>query len=46
MDCDVENIPDELPNQENEFELFEPAGEIEIEDEGEQSDDDKEEEVI
>ena len=46
MDSDVENIPDELPNQEDEFELFEPAGEMEIEDEVEKSDDDKEEEVI
>ena len=45
MDSDVENIPDELPNQEDEFELFEPAGEMEIEDEVEESDDDKEEVV-
>ena len=46
MDSDVENIPDELPNQEDEFELFELPGEMEIEDEVEESDDDKEEEVI
>ena len=46
MDSDVENIADELPNQEDKFELFEPAGEMEIEDEVEESDDDKEEEVI
>ena len=46
MDSDVENIPDELPNQENEFELLEPAGEMEIEGEVEESDDDKEEESI
>ena len=46
MDSDVENIPDELPNQEDEFELFKPVGEMEIEDEVEESDDDKEEEVV
>ena len=46
MDSDVENVPNELPNQEDEFELFEPAGAMEIEDEVEESDDDKEEEVI
>ena len=46
MDSDVENTPDELPNQEDEFELLEPAGEMEIEDEVEESDDDKEEESI
>ena len=46
MDSDVENIPDELPNQEDEFELFEPAGKMEIEDEVEESDDGKEEKVI
>ena len=46
MDRDVENIPDQLPNQEGEFELFEPACEMEIEDEVEESDDDKEEKII
>ena len=46
MNSYVKSIPDELPNQEDEFELFEPAGEMEIEDEVEESDDDKEEEVI
>ena len=46
MGSDVENIPDELPNQEDEFKLFEPTKEMEIEDEVEESDDDKEEEVI
>ena len=46
MDSDVENIPNELPNQEDEFELFAPVGEMEIKDEVGESYDHKEEEVI